>query len=214
MGHSVKIGASEVEGGPMLDAERIKAALADRKPGEWFLMDANGGLTAEHALRMLSLLPDGLDFVLEAPCATWAETKSLRHRCNVPLLLDELVQTEADIIQAIRDDLCDGIGLKISKQGGLTRTRRQREICRAAGLVVSIQETTGSDIAFSAILHMAQSTPQNILRCALDTRSMVGLTTAQFDAPIENGGCVAPDVPGLGIAPDMPVLGQPVAIYG
>ncbi len=66
MGHSVKIGATEAEGGPMLDAERIQACLADRQSGEWFLADANNGLTVEHALRMLSLLPDGLDFVLEA----------------------------------------------------------------------------------------------------------------------------------------------------
>ena len=214
MGHSVKIGASEEEGGPMLDAERIKSCLADRKHGEWYLVDANGGLSVEHALRMLAHLPNGLDFALEAPCSTWAETQSLRQRCNIPLFLDELIQTEADIIHAIRNDLCDGIGLKISKQGGLTRTRRQREICRAAALVVSVQETTGSHVAFSAILHMAQSTPRYMLRCALDTRSMTSLTTATFDAPIEDGGCIAPDIPGLGISPDMDVLGEPVAIYG
>lgn len=67
MGHSLKIGASEQEGGPMLDAERVKACLADREPGEWFLVDANNGLTPEHALRFLELLPSRLGFVLEAP---------------------------------------------------------------------------------------------------------------------------------------------------
>ena len=213
-GHSIKIGASETEGGPILDAERISTCLADRKPGEWFLADANGGLTVEHALRMLAQLPSGLDFVLEAPCASWRETQSLRQRCNVPLLLDELIQTDEDIIQAIANDTCDGIGLKISKQGGLTRTRRQREICRAAGLVTSVQDTVGSDIAFAAVLHMAQSTPRQMLRMALDTRSMVSVTTAAFDAPIVNGGVQAPNLPGLGIAPDLNVLGSPIAIYG
>ncbi|MEM7214529.1 MAG: mandelate racemase/muconate lactonizing enzyme family protein [Pseudomonadota bacterium] len=214
LGHSLKVGASQEEGGPMLDAERIKACLADRRKGEWFLVDANGGLTPEHALRMLELLPDGLDFVLEAPCATWRETLSLRKRCKVPILMDELVQTEEDLILAIQSDACDGVGLKISKQGGLTRTRRQRDIARAAGLIASIQETTGSVIAFSAILHMAQSTPRRMLRCALDTRPMIGLVTAEFDAPIENGGCQAPEVPGLGVTPDIDVLGEPVAVYG
>ncbi len=43
---------------------------------------------------------------------------------------------------------------------------------------------------------------------------MVSLTTAEFDAPIKDGGVTAPDVPGLAIAPDMDVLGNPVAIYG
>jgi L-alanine-DL-glutamate epimerase-like enolase superfamily enzyme len=213
LGHSVKIGATEAEGGPMLDAERIQACLADRKAGEWFLADANNGLTVEHALRMLALLPTELDFVFEAPCSSWAETQSLRQQCSVPLLLDELVQNDADIIQAISQNTCDGLGLKISKQGGLTPSLRQMHICRAAGLVASVQDTTGSGIAFAAVLHMAQATPRNILRCALDTRSMVSLTTAQFDAPIKNGGASAPYVAGLGVTPDMGVMGTPVAVY-
>ncbi len=213
MGHSLKIGASEQEGGPMLDAERVKTCLADKLPGEWFLVDANNGLTPEHALRFLELLPSGLDFVLEAPCASWRETLSLRKRCRAPILLDELIQTEEDIIHAIHSDACDGIGLKISKQGGLTKTKRQREIARASGLVTSIQNTVGSDIAFAAILHIAQSTPQKMLRCALDTRSMVTVTTADFDAKIKNGGTQAPHDAGLGITPKMDTLGEPIMSY-
>lgn len=213
LGHSIKIGASQAEGGPDLDAERIRACLADRTAQEWFLADANGGLTAEHALRMLALVGPGADFVLEAPCASWHETLSLRGRARVPLLLDELIESEADLIHAIRADACDGVGLKVSKQGGLTRMRRQREICRAAGLVVSIQDTVGSEVAFAALLHCAQSTPRHMLRCALDTRAMVDRSVAAFDAPLVAGGAVVPAAPGLGIAPDMAVLGAPVATY-
>ena len=60
MGHSVKIGALDSEGGPALDAERISACLADRRPGEFFLVDANGGMLPETALRMLRMLPPAL----------------------------------------------------------------------------------------------------------------------------------------------------------
>ena len=211
-GHSIKVGASEAEGGPMLDAERVRACLADRQPGEWFLVDANGGMSVEHALRFLNLT-QGLDFVLEAPCATWRETLSLRARSTVPILLDELIQSDADLIHAIHSNACDGVGLKISKQGGITPTLRQRTIAQAAGLVSSVQDTVGSDIAFAAILHMAQSSDPRLMRMALDTRSMVSLGTAAFDAPIRGGGVVAPDAPGLGITPDMDVLGTPIAIY-
>ena len=66
IGHSVKIG-----GEPAEDAERIASSLADKKPGGSLIVDANGGTTVETALRMLRLLPRGLDFVLEAPCSTW-----------------------------------------------------------------------------------------------------------------------------------------------
>ncbi|MFG4879158.1 mandelate racemase/muconate lactonizing enzyme family protein, partial [Acinetobacter baumannii] len=150
LGHSVKIGAVDSEGGPVLDAERIKASLADQKPGEFFIVDANGGLTPEMALRIFRLLPKDLDFVLEAPCKTWRETKSLRQRCDIPFSLDELIQQDEDLIHAITEDLIDGVGLKISKAGGLTHSRRHRDIGLAAGLSLSVQETVGSDIPFAA----------------------------------------------------------------
>jgi L-alanine-DL-glutamate epimerase-like enolase superfamily enzyme len=114
--HSVKIGSE-----PMEDAARIAASLADQRPGEFFIVDANGGLTVESALRTLRLLPAGLDFVLEAPCATWRECLSLRRRTDVPIIHDELATDEASIAQLIGDDAADGFGLKISKNGGLTR---------------------------------------------------------------------------------------------
>lgn len=213
LGHSLKVGAAEAEGGPALDAERIRAGLADRRPGEWFLVDANGGLSVEHALRMLAGLGDGADFVLEAPCASLRETLSLRRRTRVPILWDELAQADADLATIVAEDAADGVGLKISKQGGLTRSRRQRDMAIAAGLVVSVQETTGSELAFAALLHLAQSTPRRWLRCALDPRTMIGRSLAALDAPIRDGGVQAPWRPGLGISVDVAGLGDPVASY-
>ena len=214
LGHSVKIGASEKEGGPTLDAERIKACIQDRQPGEWFLVDANGGLTVEHNLRMLSLLPNGIEFVFEAPCHTWLETLSLRKKTNIPIFLDELAQTEGDVLRAIKEEAADGIGIKISKQGGLTKSRKIRDICLTAGLATSIQETVGSEIAFAALLHLAQSTPRHILRCALDTRSMVGRSTAVFDVPIKDGGAEVPyQKHGLGVEIIQDNIGKPLTIY-
>ena len=213
-GHSIKIGATQAEGGPALDAERITACLADLAPGEWFLADANGGLSPEHTLRMLALLPPGTDIVLEAPCATWAETRAVRARCTLPILLDELIQSEADLIAAIRDDLCDGVGLKVTKQGGITPMLRQRAIASAAGMVMSIQDTVGSEFSFAAILHLAQSTPRHLLRCALDTRAMTTASLAHFDAPLQDGGATAPDTPGLGVEPTLDALGDPISTYG
>ncbi len=212
-GHSIKIGALDSEGGPTLDAERIRACLADRQTGEFFLVDANGGLVPETALRMLALLPAGLDFVLEAPCATWHETLSLRRRCKVPIFLDELAQSDEDIVRLIADDAADGIGLKISKNGGLTHGRRQRDICMGAGLSISVQDTVGSAIAFAGIVHLGQSVPERHLRCILDCRDMITIETADFDAALEAGGVIAPELPGLGVAPKLDVLGKPAAVY-
>ena len=214
MGHSIKIGAQDSEGGPALDAERIAACLADRKPGEYFIADANGGMVPETALRMLAMLKPGLDFVLEAPCATWRETLSLRARCTVPIILDELVQGDEDLARLIAADAADGIGLKISKAGGLTPSRRQRDMCRAAGLTMSVQETAGSDIAFAAITHLGATVPPRLLRCILNSRDMVTLTTADFQPQTRNGGILPPDLPGLGITVNRDALGDAVGIWG
>ena len=213
MGHSIKIGALDADGGPSLDAERIKASLADRQSGEFYLTDANGGMSPEAALRLLKLLPDDLDIVLEAPCASWAETLSLRKRTNTPIILDELAQSDADIAQILALDAADGIGLKISKAGGLTHARRHRDIALAGGLTISVQDTVGSTIAFAAIAHMGATVPQHSLRCILDCRDMVSVQTAEFEAPFKDGGILAPQAPGLGLKVDTDLLGKPVAIY-
>lgn len=208
IGHSVKI-----RGEPTIDAACITAALADKQPGEFFLIDANGGLTVETALRMLRLLPQGLDFVLEAACATYRECISLRRRTNVPIIIDELARSDDSITQLIADDAAEGIGYKISKNGGLTRGRRQRDICIAAGYTMSVQDTTGSDIAFAAIVHLAQSVPERYLRCVLECRGMVTVKTADGEFDVEQGCVMAPKGPGLGVTPRMDVLGEVVASY-
>ena len=212
-GHSIKVGALDSEGGPALDAERIAASLADRQPGEYFIVDANGGLIPETALRMLRMLPTGLDFVLEAPCASWRETISLRRRTDVPIIIDELAQQDHDIAQIISQDIADGVGLKISKAGGLTRGRRHRDICLSAGLTVSVQDTVGSVIAFAGIVHLGATVPERFLRCILDCRDMVSLTTASFDVVLKDGGVLPPAAPGLGIDIDRTVLGEPTLSF-
>ena len=208
LGHSIKIGD-----GPEIDAARIEACLADKRPQEFFIVDANGGLTVESALRTLRLLPPTLDFVLEAPCATWRESRSLKQRTRVPIYLDELADGDAALIAAVADDAADGINLKISKSGGLTRARRQRDIGLAAGYALSIQETTGSDVAFAAIVHLGQTVPPKFLRCVLECREITTLTTATGDFAVTDGRVTAPETPGLGITPDLAVLGAPVATY-
>lgn len=208
VGHSIKI-----EGDPVNDAARIKACLADKRPGEFFLVDANGGLSVESALRMLRLLPEGLDFVLEAPCPTWRECISLRRRTNIPIIFDELATDEASIVRLIAEDAAEGIGMKISKMGGLTKGRRQRDICLAAGYTMSVQDTVGSDIAFAGIVHLAQTIPERYLRCILETRDMVNCKTADGAFVLHNGRTTAPTSPGLGIKPRLDVLGNPIASY-
>ncbi|MFW0758080.1 enolase C-terminal domain-like protein [Pseudomonas sp. H11T01] len=75
-------------------------------------------------------------------------------------------------MQLISEKAADGIGLKVSKHGGLTRARRLRDMCMTSGLTMSVQETAGSQVAFAALTHLGQSILHRNLRCVLDTRDM------------------------------------------
>ena len=68
-----------------------------------------------------------------------------------------------------------------------------------------------SAIAFAGIVHLGATVPERFLRCILDCRDMVTLVTADFDAPVRDGGVLAPRAPGLGITVRRDVLGAPVA---
>ncbi|MDR7304502.1 L-alanine-DL-glutamate epimerase-like enolase superfamily enzyme [Haloactinomyces albus] len=128
-------------------------------------------------------------------------------------MLDELVQHEDDLIQMISQDVADGIGLKVSKAGGLTRGRRHRDIATAAGATVSVQDTVGSTITFAAVAHLGATVPERSLRCVLDSRGMVSVEAADFDAPIIDGGVLVPDRSGLGLTVHLDRLGEPVEIW-
>ncbi|KAF2171607.1 hypothetical protein M409DRAFT_63249 [Zasmidium cellare ATCC 36951] len=206
---SVKIGGKD----PAEDVERMKTALSGRKPGDFYTIDANGGMTVEGALRMLRLIPQDLDFVLEQPCGTWRECLALRRRTNVPIIFDELATNEASLIQIIRDDAAEGISMKIAKCGGLTKARRQRDLCVAAGYTIGVFDSAGSDIAFAAIVHLAQTVPERFLHCVFECREMSTGKTADGEYTHGGGRIRAPDAPGLGVTPRMDVLGEPVASY-
>lgn len=209
-GYSVKIAASS---DPALDVERVKVALEDRRPGDFYTVDANGSLTVEGALRMLKLMPPHLDFVLEQPCATWRECVALRRRTTVPIVFDELALSDASLIQMIRDDVADGVSIKIAKSGGLTKARSARDICIAAGYTMNVMETAGSDIAFAAVVHLGQTVPRRFLHCILECREMSPGKVADGDYTHHDGFMQAPKTAGLGVTPRMEVLGEPIASY-
>lgn len=206
---SVKIGAED----PAIDAACIVAALTDRQPGDFVLVDANGGMTVEFALRMLNLLGGGLDIVLEQPCATRKECQSLRKRSNIPIAYDELATDDASVIQMIAEDAAESITMKIGRCGGLTKARRHRDFILAAGWTISVMEPWMSDISFAAIVHLAQTIPARSLHGVLDVRDMIAFRTANGDFKIVGGRVAAPAAPGLGIVPRLDILGEPVACY-
>ena len=72
----------------------------------------------------------------------------------------------------------DVINLKISKVGGLTKARLMRDLCVAAGIPMTIEDTWGGDIVTAAIAHLARSTPEEFCFSATDFNSYGTITIA------------------------------------
>lgn len=206
--HSVKVGGAR----PEEDLARIGAIMAARQPGESYIVDVNRGWTLDTALSVARGLRDW-DLVVEQPCNTYRECLSFKRRTDLPLSLDEILDSPEMLLQAIADDAIDVANIKLGKVGGLTKARRMRDICAAAGIAVSVQETCGSDIAFAAICHLAQSTTDNVRRHIWDCRELGATKTAEGAPAVEAGHARAAETPGLGIGPLAEALGDPVAVY-
>ncbi len=213
--HSIKIGAALNAGGPSMEAERLTTVLRHSQPDDFFLVDANGSLTLDQAKQLFALLPENLNFVLEAPCATWGETLLLRDFCPYPIMLDELAQTDGDVGLAIQLEACDGINLKLGKQGGISRCVTQRALCASSGLSMSIQDTWGAEISLSAILQVAASTPGSMLSGALDTRPLVKTSLGELSNDVDAtlGRLQPPQLPGIGFEPNPALVGEPIIYF-
>ena len=194
------------------DIERIRAVGKVLRKGEVLIADANTGWRTHEALRVLEATSD-VQFYVEQPCKTYEECLSVRARTNHPFILDEVIDGALPLVRSFQDSGADVVNLKISKLGGLTRTRQIRDLCLMLGIPMTIEDTWGSDIGTAAIAHLAHSTPPRFLFSTTDFNSYVTIKTADGGPVRRNGRFVAPTTPGLGITPIGKVLGEPVGEY-
>ncbi len=117
--------------------------------------------------------------------------------------LDMLLRGEADLAM-------DVVNIKISKLGGLTKTRQARDLCVSLGIAMTLEDSWGGDIATAAIAHLAHSTPPEFLFTTTDFNSYVTVSTADGAPQRVNGRMAASKSPGLGIRPKLSVLGKVV----
>jgi L-alanine-DL-glutamate epimerase-like enolase superfamily enzyme len=151
-----------------------------------------------------------VDVYLEQPCRTYEECLAVRRQTPHPLVLDEVIN-DIDVLLRARADLAmDVVNLKLSKLGGLTKTRLARDLCVSMGLAMILEDSWGGDIATAAIAHLAHSTPTEHLFATTDFNSYVTVSTAHGAPQRVNGRMAASRKPGLGITPKMNVLGRPV----
>ena len=201
----------KVGGDPDVDIERIRAVAAKLQPGDRLIADANTGWTQHEAMRVVRGVRD-IDVYIEQPCLTYEECLSVRRHTDHPFVLDENIDGLDVLLRAKADLAMDVVNLKISKLGGLTKTRQARDLCLSMGIAMTLEDSWGGDIATAAIAHLAHSTPTEFLFTSTDFNSYVTVSTADGAPQRKNGRMAASKRPGLGIVPKMDVLGPPVVV--
>jgi len=199
----------KVGGDPDVDIERIRAVADKLQTGDRLVADANTGWVQHEAIRVAKAVRD-VDVYIEQPCLTYEECLAVRRQCEHPFILDETIDDLNILLRARADLAMDVVNLKISKLGGLTKTRQARDLCVSMGIGMTLEDSWGGDVVTAAIAHLAHSTPPEFLFTTTDFNSYVTVSTADGAPQRVNGRMAASTAPGLGISPKMSVLGKPV----
>lgn len=199
----------KVGGDPDLDIERIRSVRAMLLPTDRLVADANTGWTQHEAMRVVRAVRD-VDVYIEQPCLTYEECLAVRRHCDHPFVLDENIDNLDMLLRAKADLAMDVVNLKISKLGGLTRTRQARDLCVSMGIAMTLEDSWGGDITTAAIAHLAHSTPEEYRFTSTDFNSYVTVSFAEGAPQRQQGFMAASTKPGLGIKPKLDVLGKRV----
>jgi L-alanine-DL-glutamate epimerase-like enolase superfamily enzyme len=201
----------KVGGDPIEDIARIRAVATRLEPGDRLVADANTGWLMHDALRVVRGVSD-VDVYIEQPCLSYEECLSVRRHCSHPFVLDEVIDSVDMLLRGRADLAMDVVNLKISKLGGLTKTRQARDLCVSLGVAMTLEDSWGGDFVTAAIAHLAHSTPPEFLFTATDFNSYVTVSIAEGAPKRVHGRMAAPTAPGLGVTPRREVLGKPLVV--
>ncbi len=176
----------KVGGDPDQDIERIRQVRAVLPATDRLVADANTGWTQHEATRVVRAVRD-LDVYIEQPCLTYEECLAVRRNTNHPFVLDENVDGLEMLLRAKADLAMDVVNLKISKLGGLTKTRQVRDLCVSMGIAMTLEDSWGGDVTTAAIAHLAHSTPEEFRFTSTDFNSYVTVSNASGAPKRENG---------------------------
>ncbi len=192
-----------------VDLDRIQAVTGALIDTETLAADANTGWRQHEAMRVAHEVAD-MPLYIEQPCLTYAECLTLRPHLRRPMILDEVMDSRAAIRQGAVDGAMDVINLKISRFGGLSGARRARDLCVDLGVVMTIEDTWGGEIATAAIAHLAASTPDGFHFQSSAFHDYHSKAIASGGPVVADGHMSVSSDPGLGVEPLWDVLGEPL----
>jgi len=201
----VKLGA---DADPQADIARLTLVREAVGPGPLVYGDWNCGATQLEATRVGRAVAH-LDVMLEQPCKTLAECAAVKSATGLAMKLDEGAHDTGSLLEGYQRGIMDAVALKLSKFGGVSATRRARDLCLHLGARMCIEDSWGSDITTAALLHLGAATDPARLLNVCDLSAYVRPRLDPHAPTRKNGRIAPPSGPGLGVAPDPDLLGQP-----
>jgi len=201
----------KVGGNPSEDIERIIQVRSILQPNDILVADANTGWLMHDALRVINQTQH-LDIYYEQPCASYEECLQIRKKTTNPFILDENIDSISNFLIAYNDKAMDLINIKISKLGGLTKSKLLRDLCVECKIPMTIEDSWGGDIATSAIAHLAHSTPIKYRFSSTDFNSYNSITYTKGSPQRVNGKMKSSDNNGLGVEINETLIGDPLII--
>ncbi|MEO0944268.1 MAG: enolase C-terminal domain-like protein [Pseudomonadota bacterium] len=194
--------------GHKFDMVRLER-LATDWPEMAVRVDYNQGLAPENAIAQVkevaSMKPDFIEQPVAAPL--YDLMAEIKHSIDVPLLADESVFGPDEMTRAIRENICDGVSVKVMKSGGLIRAQEVARIAASADLTAYGGDMFEAGLAHLAGAHMIAATPEITLGCEFyQARYFLHEDILETPFPCDGGHVQISDAPGLGIRPDIAKL--------
>lgn len=191
---------------PERDAQAVERLAAHMGGRIIIRADGNSGMDYAGALRFMNRVQGlGLDAVEQLlPPSDLAGMAELARRYNVPIMADESVSSDADLLKVIGMRAASVFQTKIAKNGGAWNCKRLWEIGAAAGMRIFPGNHPGASVATAAALHLATAWPGELLEGPFAVGVNEILAEDIVKEPIRRDGkhMFAPDRPGLGVELD------------
>jgi muconate cycloisomerase len=157
-------------------------------------VEANGHWTVGQALANLNRLKDSGISAVEQPVAAHdlEGLQIIRKETGVPVIVDESMCSLNDAEKLISKRACDILNIKISKCGGLLRSKRIADFARSHGVRIQL----GAHVGETKILSKAG---ESFVKTVPEVVCYEGCSPLLFGGTIEQEKSPSPDLrPGLG----------------
>lgn len=196
----VKIG----RGDPAADVARIGQICDALGQGAEVRVDVNQAWDLRTARKWVPALDAVGCALIEQPihATDMPGLVALQDKCRVPVMADESVMTEHDLLRLIRLGGVDAIAIKVAKCGGLRPARRMAEMAICAGMSPYGGTMLEGVIGTAASLHLFCALERMPLGCELFGPDLAADRITTTALTMQGGALLLNAGPGLGVEID------------